>query len=107
MGEGNGGWIVTGKWTARDILRKEAGSKTFGRLCVRKSVERVVWGRNCDILKICSTVQGMNLYAVNVFSFKLTGGCAACSLVDAIPDSLFSKQTIHLYPKTAMIQTCE
>jgi len=28
-------------------------------------------------------------------------------LVDAIPDSLFSKQTMHLYPKTAMIQTCE
>lgn len=84
MGEGNGGCIVTGKWTARDVLRKEAGSKTFGRLCVGKSVERVVWGRNCDILKICSTVQGMNSYKVNVFSDKLTGGCTACCLVHSV-----------------------
>jgi len=72
VGDGNGGCIVTGKWTARDVLRKEAGVGTFGRLCVGKSVERVVWGRNCDILKICSTVQGMNSYKVNVFSDKLT-----------------------------------
>ena len=81
MGEGNGGCVVTGKWTSRDVLRKDAGSKTFGRLCVRKSVERVVWGRKCNILKICSTVQRVNSYTVNVFLYKLTSGCTACCLV--------------------------
>jgi len=81
VGEGNGCYIVIGKWTARGVWRKEAGSKTFGRLCVRNSVERVVWGRNCDILKLCSTVQGVKSYTVNVFLNKLTSGCTACCLV--------------------------
>jgi len=39
---------------------KETGSKTSGRLYVRKAAERVVWGHKYNILKICSSIEGMN-----------------------------------------------